>query len=360
MIVKITKGNSFNGVARYIAEKSDSCLIGTSFSDVNRRVISNEVAAFRRLRPSLRRAVSHFSLSLSPEDRPLGNEEWAELATQFLSQMGFDQCPYLAYRHHDTDHDHVHIAVLRINASGNVVSDKQDFARARSIARRLEQSFALLSPSEQSKEKKTTHQTRRFHMSTTTQPAVASGATQAERSIYTPTPEGTTDSALSRYKRELKRKALSQDNQQRMHTLFPNLIRSIFVGQSALIVYFNDGSELKDQGFQLTVSNMPDELAAQRLVAVALSKGWNEMIFTGSDSFLEAAFALALEKQIVVFPMDARQKAILDKVVSKIRSPEKSLLDLNALIPMLKQSNARSMSQQLPLPTKKNEMGGLK
>lgn len=149
MIAKLTKGKGFRGALNYLMEgKRDErtqrgFIIASNLAGTTPRTMAKEFGAFRQLRSRLGVAVCHTSLSLSPMDRFVDDEEFAEIAKRYLHEMGFDECPFVVVRHHDTDHAHVHILASRIKPDGSVVSDKQDFQRAENIVRKLEQDYGL-------------------------------------------------------------------------------------------------------------------------------------------------------------------------------------------------------------------------
>jgi hypothetical protein len=160
MIAKLTKGKGFRGALNYLMQgKRDErsnrgFIIASNLSGTTPRAMAKEFGAFRQLRSRLGVAVCHTSLSLSPMDRFVDDEEFAQMAQRYLEAMGFEDCPFVAVRHHDTEHPHIHILASRIKPDGSVVSDKQDFQRAENIVRKLEEDFGLkaVPPSSETKQ----------------------------------------------------------------------------------------------------------------------------------------------------------------------------------------------------------------
>jgi len=95
------------------------------------------------MRPTLGRAIAHVSLSLPAEDRRPHAAEWRLLAESFIAEMGFADCPWVAFEHTDTEHQHIHLAISRIRADGKVIPDAGDFRRAQAVCRRLEKIYGL-------------------------------------------------------------------------------------------------------------------------------------------------------------------------------------------------------------------------
>jgi len=96
----------------------------------------------RSLKPNLQKVVYHTALSIGNEEK-LTDKEFASLAKEYLTQMGFSNSQYLIYRHTDRDHPHVHIIANRVSLDGQVVTDKWDFKRSENIVRGLEVSYGL-------------------------------------------------------------------------------------------------------------------------------------------------------------------------------------------------------------------------
>jgi hypothetical protein len=160
MIAKLVKGSGFRGALGYLMEgpkkapREQSHLIATNMAGRTPRQLSQEFGVLRRLRPTLGKAVCHASISLAPEDRSLTDEEFSFIAKKFLAGMGFADCPFIAVRHEDTTHQHIHVLVSRITTSGEVVGDKNDFTRAEKIMRELEHAYMLRAPTQLPTERK--------------------------------------------------------------------------------------------------------------------------------------------------------------------------------------------------------------
>jgi hypothetical protein len=60
----------------------------------------------------------HISLNFHPKDQ-IDNELMKELARKYMKKLYLDRQPWLAYRHHDAGHPHVHIVSTLIQPNGN-------------------------------------------------------------------------------------------------------------------------------------------------------------------------------------------------------------------------------------------------
>jgi hypothetical protein len=143
MISKIIKGRGIEGVVSYDMRGDHRVIIGGNLAGRTPRQLSKEFGQFRKLRPSLSRAVAHMMLSLAPEDPPLDAQTWNSIAAIFLSDLGYESCPHVIFRHNDTENDHIHIAALRIGSDGKTVPDSNDRFKAERSLARIEAQFGL-------------------------------------------------------------------------------------------------------------------------------------------------------------------------------------------------------------------------
>ncbi len=110
------------------------------------REMSREIGVLRRLRPNLKKAVSHLVLSHDPKQRKLTEKEWEEAVRIALDTHGANQAGFAAWRHTDTDHDHLHIFFCRVLPDGQVVSDSHNFIKNETAARQIERTLMLDAP----------------------------------------------------------------------------------------------------------------------------------------------------------------------------------------------------------------------
>ncbi|WP_331718169.1 relaxase/mobilization nuclease domain-containing protein (plasmid) [Streptomyces virginiae] len=146
MIANITKGRKAVGAILYDFGP------GRRDEHVNPRLVAGNVVGTpmqvaraidhtARLRPEIKAPIWRTSLSLPDEDGVLPDAQWAEIATAFVADMGFEDAPWVAVRHGD---DHVHLTVSRVDWSGQLLTDRWDYRRARQAADRLEEEHGLV------------------------------------------------------------------------------------------------------------------------------------------------------------------------------------------------------------------------
>lgn len=126
----------------YTLQKPGASIVGGNMAGDNARVLAKEFSVFRALKPTLGRAVFHSALSLPPGEA-LTPESWGRAVEQYARGMGFEESAWVAIRHRDTEHDHVHFVASRITKNGGVVNESQDFKRQEKTIREMEKAFNL-------------------------------------------------------------------------------------------------------------------------------------------------------------------------------------------------------------------------
>ncbi len=145
MKAKVVRGNGFRGCLSYVCGKRDAePICGTLAGDTLDELCA-EIGAVRRLRPEASRPVWHCSLSLPPGER-MTPEDWRHLTALFLARMDIDPdaMQWIAVRHHDAEHDHVHIVANRVRLDGSLWSNSQDVYRAIDATQEIERECGLV------------------------------------------------------------------------------------------------------------------------------------------------------------------------------------------------------------------------
>ncbi len=144
MIGKISKGKSFGGVLRYVEGKQGAQRIGGNMLGDNAAELAKEFKVSEALNERVEKPVFHASLSL-PRTEKLTNQQWADIAERYLRGMGFNEdYQWVAYRHTDAEHEHIHIIASRINlVDGHAQNQKHDYYRSQEVIRELENEFGL-------------------------------------------------------------------------------------------------------------------------------------------------------------------------------------------------------------------------
>ena len=146
VIGSISEGRGFKGCLKYLLEKEKGELIGGNMVGQTPQELAKEFKLSRQLNPTIQRPVFHVSISLvnRPDYREsLSDQRWNSVAQKYLERMGFDDNQYVVVRHHDTDHDHIHMVASRGRLDGKAVNVWQSKHRTEKILRQLEQEYNL-------------------------------------------------------------------------------------------------------------------------------------------------------------------------------------------------------------------------
>lgn len=119
---KIKRGKSFAGVVRYVLQsgahhKSDPVVIGGNMLSDSAVELIAEFDSTKHLRLDVAKPVWHNSLRL-PDGESLSNDQWVNIADEYMKMMGFSDTHLRCYVLHDDDGQHIHIIASRIDMAG--------------------------------------------------------------------------------------------------------------------------------------------------------------------------------------------------------------------------------------------------
>lgn len=336
MIGKVIKGRSFRSLCVYLLNGDRGSIIGGNMAGTTPRELAKEFGAFRKLRPNLSRAVAHIPLSAHPDDRHLSNAEWREIADTVAKGLGFEHCARVLVRHIDTEHEHVHLVLSRIDLHGKTVSDANDFQRAEKLLRQIERDHGLkqvaVAGAGVPRPKRKSTKPKEANM-------------QTDNNTENPTPPNTSfddqapmpedddhgemmeiqdplsyaAGAAGVKRRRQQQRSLKEPNyEQWVKEIFGNEVQHIHHHPKGRVIYFDKPKSLRDNGDSLVAKNMSHEEAAQRLLDMATAKGWKSVTFRGNTAFLEIAIRRALKAGVQVVPADVAQVGIIDKVRAEL------------------------------------------
>ncbi len=151
MVAKIHLGNSLYGALRYNGEKinkENGRVLATNkiFNDGSGKINIHRVFEdFKQRMPShitTEKPMMHISLNPHPDDR-LSEDQYTQLAHEYMEKMGFGDMPYIIVKHEDIDRHHIHIVALRVRPDGTPISNQNNFYRSKDICRELEKKYGL-------------------------------------------------------------------------------------------------------------------------------------------------------------------------------------------------------------------------
>ena len=124
--------------------------------------------------------VFHCSLNPHPDEK-LSDEQLTQIAQEYMQALGYGSQPYIVFKHHDIEREHIHIVSLRVNSAGEKINDKFENRRSKRITDLLERKYRLI-PSTPSKEQKTNSPTSQENL---TSDNIRSEIVQTLRGILT-------------------------------------------------------------------------------------------------------------------------------------------------------------------------------
>jgi hypothetical protein len=151
-IGKITRGNGFYGLMKYLLDEEKSpqiiggCMVGSKPDDIAR-----EFRQIANLRPRVQKPVRHFSISFAPGDGNVDDLVKETIAYRVLEGLGYKDCQFMAIGHrrdqagHDEvhNHDHIHIVANAVTLDGEHVDGSFDRFKIQEVLREVETEFGL-------------------------------------------------------------------------------------------------------------------------------------------------------------------------------------------------------------------------
>lgn len=145
-MAKITKGNDFRGAVNYIMDDKKRAVL-IDFEGVRVKNKDSIISSFNlqnSLNPETRNPVYHISLNFSTKDKSvLNGEKMAQIAREYMKEMGFVNTQYIIVRHFDREHPHIHLCVNRIDNEGKAISDRYDRNRSVKACKLLTEKHSL-------------------------------------------------------------------------------------------------------------------------------------------------------------------------------------------------------------------------
>lgn len=154
MIIKIHNGSDIFAPLNYNFSKVDegeADILG--IENCYRAQNMNEVLHLFHERAAKNSRVKYpiFTVSINPalEDlSKLSDTELKQIADDYMQRMGYEDQPYIVFRHRDIERQHLHVVSLRVGADGKKI--KSDFERYKSveIRKQLEEEYNLVKADE--------------------------------------------------------------------------------------------------------------------------------------------------------------------------------------------------------------------
>lgn len=152
MVAKIISGKSIRGMLHYnedkVTKNEARLILASGFAaNVDSMSINQKFLRFEHLtmlNGRVKTNAIHITLNFDELDK-LSDEQLQKITLVYMERIGFSDQPYLAYKHNDAAHPHVHIATTNIKADGKRI-DIHNIGRTLSETARkeLEKEFKLV------------------------------------------------------------------------------------------------------------------------------------------------------------------------------------------------------------------------
>ncbi|RKR81853.1 relaxase/mobilization nuclease-like protein [Mucilaginibacter gracilis] len=152
MVAKIIAGKSLRGALHYnenkVLEGKAELILASGFAgDIERMNFNQKLHRFGNLlmlSPNVKTNTLHISLNFDAAER-LTDEALQKIAITYMDRIGFGDQPFIAYRHNDAGHDHIHLVTTNIQANGKRIDLHNIGANQSERARKeIEEEFKLV------------------------------------------------------------------------------------------------------------------------------------------------------------------------------------------------------------------------
>ena len=129
MVAKITYPKRIEAALNYNEQKvlhaNAICLHAENYLNENPEMnFYQKLEGFNRLNELNDRATIktlHVSLNFSPSEK-INNSKLVNIASDYMTKIGFGEQPFLVYKHEDAGHPHIHIVSTMIRKDGSRIN----------------------------------------------------------------------------------------------------------------------------------------------------------------------------------------------------------------------------------------------
>jgi Relaxase/Mobilisation nuclease domain len=157
MVAKITTPKSIEAALNYNEKKVQKgnavCLQAANYlNEAKAMNFYQKLNGFERLNSLNERATTktlHVSLNFDPSEK-LAENKLLQIASDYMTKIGFGEQPYLIYKHEDAGHPHIHIVSTTIKADGSRINTHNIGRNQSEKARKeIEQLYGLVKAEKQ-------------------------------------------------------------------------------------------------------------------------------------------------------------------------------------------------------------------
>ena len=138
MVAKINTGSNLFGTLLYNSQKVENDVAKIIHSnkvmqnktgEYNLFLCNQSFAPFLAANQKTENPIVHISLNPHPDD-VLTDEQFQEIADEYMQKMGFGEQPYLVFKHEDLERKHIHIVSVNVDETGRKINDYNNFYRS--------------------------------------------------------------------------------------------------------------------------------------------------------------------------------------------------------------------------------------
>lgn len=150
MICVIHKKQDFLKTLKYVLAKEKAEIIGTGMAGSSPDVLNKQFLAIAALNQSVVKKCAHIIVSVAAREK-LSNSQYHQVTKEILQDLSYlpthelssSTSQFVAIRHYDRDHEHIHIVTSRVQHNGKSVSDSFDYFNAEVSTRRIADQLGL-------------------------------------------------------------------------------------------------------------------------------------------------------------------------------------------------------------------------
>jgi len=152
MVAKIVTGKKLRGALHYnenkVQEGTAELILASGFAgDIEQMNFNQKLQRFENLlmlNPKVKTNTLHISLNFDAAEK-LSDQTLQRIALAYMDKIGFGDQPFIAYRHHDAAHDHIHLVTTNVQMDGKPI-DLHNIGciRSESARKEIETEFKLV------------------------------------------------------------------------------------------------------------------------------------------------------------------------------------------------------------------------
>jgi len=152
MVAKISSGSSIFGALAYNQTKVDehqgeviltNRMIEPRDGNYKVGICMRSFEPYLAANQKTEKPILHISLNPDPKD-VLTDEQYSEIAQEYMQKLGYGDQPYIVYKHEDIDRHHLHIVSVRVDENGKKLDHNFEYRKSMEICRKLEQDYNLV------------------------------------------------------------------------------------------------------------------------------------------------------------------------------------------------------------------------